>query len=55
MPEALRHSQLLGGQEMGAFEVRFVHQVRGLGLQSSRDHYRGQVGLLRRISEADRK
>ena len=31
MPEALRHDQLLGGEEVGAFEMRFVHQVRGPG------------------------
>ena len=53
MPEALRHSQLLGGQEMGAFEVRFVHQVRGPRFQSSWDRERGQVGILRRIPQAD--
>ena len=53
MPEAFHHGQLLGGEEMGAFEMRFVHQVRGPRVQSSRLHYRGQMGVLRKLFETD--
>ena len=35
MPEALRHDLLLRGEEVGAFEMRFVHQVRGPGFSQA--------------------
>ena len=53
MPKALHHGKLLGGEEMGAIEMRFLHQVRGPGVQPSWYLSRGQVGLLRKLPEAD--
>ena len=38
---------------MGAIEMRFLHQVRGPGVQPSWYLSRGQVGLLRQLPEAN--
>ena len=53
MPQALYDGKLLGREEMGAFKMRVLHQVRGLGVQPSWVLCRGQMGLLRELPEAD--